>query len=761
VAASAQPSWAARRPRAPAGPGSPRYAVALVFGSESAYIPGAMNPIAMTLALLLAGGFFAWTAHRRWGQLVVGRPEPRFSLAGGELWDRLLDVGIYALGQKKMPRGRYTVAGLAHIAIFAAFMVLGLNSVLLWARGYDPDFDFWGLLAHGTPLGDGYALARDLVSVAAIGGTLVFFYYRVVARSQRMTLGSEGLVILGIIATMMLADLTYNGARLARAAHIAGEPLRMSPVEPFSSLVGMLLRGTSYGMVRFFEHLGFWWHAMWVLAFGNMLPYSKHFHIITSFPNVFTRVREPRGALPRVDDLEGKVEREEPVGFKTILDLSWKDKLDLYTCTECGRCSDNCPAYTTGKKLSPKHLTLALRDHLYAAERALLGESPDIADAPTKAIGPGADGKRRELATNPPAPKDGYFQESRVVDLVPNVLHPDVIWACTTCRACEEHCPVMISYVDKIVQMRREEVMVKNEFPAELMKPFNAMETNGNPWNLSRMQRADWAAGLDIPTVADAPDFDVLYWVGCAASYDDRAKRVARDVARLMRHAGVKFAILGTEESCTGDPARRAGNEYLFQILAQGNIETLNGYGVDEKVIVTACPHCFNTLLNEYPQLGGRYEVVHHTDFLNGLVARGKLVPSKPVEAKVAYHDSCYLGRYNDVYESPRAILSRIPGVQLVEVPYWNRSRGLCCGAGGAQMWMEEQNEHRVNRKRTLQLLDTGATKLASACPFCMTMVTDGIKAEDKEESIENLDVAELLARSVDFDARPAAQAAE
>jgi Fe-S oxidoreductase len=319
----------------------------------------------------------------------------------------------------------------------------------------------------------------------------------------------------------------------------------------------------------------------------------------------------------------------------------------------------------------------------------------------------------------------------------------------------------MITYVDKIVSMRRDQVMSKNEFPPELEKPFRGMETNGNPWNLSRMTRGDWADGLDIPVVGEGGEFDVLYWVGCAASYDDRAKKVARSTAQLLQHAGVKFAILASEENCTGDPARRAGNEYLFQMLAQGNVETLNGYGIDKKPIITACPHCFNTLLNEYPQLGGRYEVVHHTDFLNGLVARGRLVPEKPVEGRVVYHDSCYLGRYNDVYDSPRAILSRIPGVELVEVPYWNKNKGLCCGAGGAQMWMEEQNEHRVNKKRTLQLLDTGAKTLASGCPFCMTMISDGIKAEDKEEQIKQLDVAEMLALSVDFSKKALPVAAE
>jgi Fe-S oxidoreductase len=335
-------------------------------------------------------------------------------------------------------------------------------------------------------------------------------------------------------------------------------------------------------------------------------------------------------------------------------------------------------------------------------------------------------------------------------DLVPDVVHPDVLWACTTCRACEEQCPVLISYVDKIVDMRRNLVMVKGEFPHELAKPFQGMETNGNPWNLSRSDRAGWADGLDVPTMSDKPGAPVLFWVGCAASYDDRAKRIARSTASLLKRAGVDFAILGTEENCTGDPARRAGNEFLFAMLAEGNTATINGYKEQggARTVVTTCPHCFNTLKNEYPDFGLSVEVVHHADFLLGLVAEGRLTPTEPVDGRVVYHDSCYLGRYNGVYDSPREILRRIPGVELVEPEYWTKQRGLCCGAGGAQMWMEEQNQDRVNVRRTLQLLDTGAKTIASACPYCMTMLTDGIKSKSLEDSVRQLDVAELLDRS-------------
>ena len=308
----------------------------------------------------------------------------------------------------------------------------------------------------------------------------------------------------------------------------------------------------------------------------------------------------------------------------------------------------------------------------------------------------------------------------------------------------------MISYVDKIVDLRRNQVLVQGEFPPELAKPFEAMETNGNPWNLSRMDRAAWAEGLDVPTMADKPDAEVLYWVGCAASYDDRSKKVARALVRLLKEAKVDFAILGEEESCTGDSARRAGNEFLFAMLAEQNIETINGYkeqgGI--KKIVTACPHCFNTLANEYKDFGGNYEVIHHADFLLKLVREGKLKPKKAVKARVAFHDSCYLGRYNDIYDSPREVLRDVPGLELVEPERYTRNMAMCCGAGGAQMWMEEQNKDRVNVKRTLQLLDTKPETIATACPFCMTMITDGLKDQEKDEDVRQLDIAEILAES-------------
>jgi len=711
-----------------------------------------MSPIAMTLIFILTLSMFAWSAQRRWRLLMVTSPEPEVRLDDLGLLDRITNVVTYALGQKKMPGGHYQAAGYAHIAIFLAFQVLLLNTVLLWGRAFVPSFDFFGLLSEEHLFGKGYSLIKELAAMGAIVGSFVFVYYRLIKRERRMTLSGEGLLVLFIIITMMFADMLYVGGRMA----LAGET-HWVWWAPFGSALAVAFSGLSASSQLVLEHVGFWWHATWVLLFLNMLPFSKHFHVITSLPNVFFGSLEPKGKLPDVEDIEGKIEREEPIGISKIEHLSWKHALDLYTCTECGRCSDNCPAYTTGKKLSPKHFTLALRDHLYDLETHFLGNAGIEL--------PGGDALDPDAQVHGDPPEGAYFRKAQPVELISDIITPDVLWACTTCRACEELCPVNISYVDKIVEMRRAEMMIKNEFPKDLQKAFRAMEVNGNPWNLPASDRGNWAKdaekdGVKIRFLADHPDAEVVYWVGCAAEYDDRAKKVARAVAKLLDHAGVDWAVMGSEATCTGDPARRAGNEFLFQTLAQANVETLNGMGVDKKTILTACPHCFNSIKNEYPSFGGKYDVIHHAEFLNGLLARGVLTPTKEVNAKVAYHDSCYLGRYNDIYEAPREILSRIPGVTLVEVDYWNKNKGLCCGAGGAQMWKEEEHgKQRVNTKRTLQLLDTGATKVASGCPFCMTMLSDGINEQNKKDEVEQLDLAEMLDRSIDYD-RPAASKA-
>ncbi len=756
-----------------------------------------MNPTLMIALTVAAHAAFFWSASRRWQLLRMGKYVVR--------WDRVPErvkaVWDYAFKQEKMDY--YQPAGIAHKAIFIGFCILTMRTLVLWGRGVDPGFNLF-VLGPTQPLGKVYEFAKDLVALMVLFGALTFVYFRVVRPQKRMTLHWEGLLILGIISTMMIADMAYDGAALTltvRQGELCQPGSTLATAEQCASIqkivapYGMgtdIHTGWSFwpspagsafaaafaklppGALIAIATTGFWLHSALVLLFLNLLPHSKHFHVITAIPNVFLRDLDSPGRLrPMAENAEKLMEMvgaaaelpeptAAPVGTSRVEHFTWKSILDFYTCTECGRCSDNCPAHRTGKILSPKQLTLALRDHLYDHEGELVETEmrwPPVkkdSDEITQTV----DGMEVTAADKERSKRGHGYQP---IDLVPNVVHPDVLWACTTCRACEEQCPVMISYVDKIVDMRRSLVLVKGEFPHTLQKPFQAMEVNGNPWNLSRMDRAAWSDGLDVPTFAEKPTAEVLYWVGCAASYDDRAKKIARSTAKLLKAAGVDFAILGQEESCTGDPARRAGNEFLFAMLAEGNAAVINAYkeqgGV--RTVVTACPHCFNTLKNEYPDFGATLEVVHHSDYLMGLVAEKRLVPKKRVEGKVAYHDSCYLGRYNGVYESPREILRAIPGVELVEVEYWSKQRGLCCGAGGAQMWMEEQNQNRVNVKRTLQLLDTGAKTIASGCPFCMTMLTDGIKSQSLEEKVKQLDVAELLEQSCDLDAKAEEPVAE
>ncbi len=716
-----------------------------------------MSPIFMTVLLLAGWGIFAYSAMRRWKLLMVGAPTKPLDRYG----KRLLLVFNYAIQQMRMRR--YPLAGIAHMMIFSGFVVLLPRTLILWGRGFDESFHLWVLDPAHAP-GQFYSLLKDVFAVIVMLGTCVFVYYRVIKRLKRMTLSTEGLVILCIILVMMLADIFYDGASLVKhanapathslvmtphefsgetnhseeisraaatdaAGHVTG-PVPWVWYEPAGSLAARVVQGLPEGALSVIAQLGFWTHSAMVLLFLNLLPYSKHFHVITGIPNVFSQNLDPVGRLPKLEDIEGMLEREETLGIKRIDQFSRKAILDFYTCTECGRCTDHCPAATTGKKLSPKHFTIDLRNFLYKHDEALVA-----------AHGQTENGEGTSEPTESDAPE-------HMKDLVDGVIDPEVLWACTTCRACEQECPLFITYVDKIVDMRRYLVQERGEFPNELQGAFRSLESASNPWGFPAEDRAKWADGLDIKTLAEHGDAEVLFWIGCAPAYDDRAKKVTRATAELMKKAGVDFAILGPEEQCTGDPARRGGNEYLFQMLAEANVETLNGYGVDKKTIVTTCPHCFNTLANEYADFGGRYDVVHHSTFLTKLIREGKLTPKHRVDKRVAWHDSCYLGRYNEVYDDPRDTLRSIPGLTVLE-PKETRDRGMCCGAGGAQMFKEEEEgTERVNILRTEQLLETKPDCVSSGCPFCAQMLTDGLAGKDRED-VPQLDFAELLLQSV------------
>lgn len=717
-----------------------------------------MRSAVMIAMLLVAWTAFFWSIQRRFRLMLKGKPEMRWD----DLPRRLTDALLFAFGQQRMPR--YPLTGYLHMAIFFGFLILLVRSIVLWGRGaYDPAFnlDFvFGPAHEMNLLGQLYSFAKDVFALVVLSAAAAALYNRVVNKPERLTQSFEANLILLIIFTMMVGDILYDGSQMALRHAELGEAGTLA--DNWFEFAGFgasgLLSGLSPATLRVLAEVGFWTHSALVLAFLNILPYGKHFHVVTSIPNVFLHDLKPAGRIPPIENLEQKMEEmgeDDRFGVGQVTDLTWKGLLDLYTCTECGRCTDNCPANLTGKKLSPKHLTIHLRNNLYGRGDELLGELPD------EVVGKKAD---EEPSDEPEKYGHGHDAVPAVVELIPEVISPEVLWACTTCRACERECPVFISYVDKIVGLRRHLVLDQGEVPPELATALRGMETNSNPWNISAMDRGKWCDGIDVPTLGameeeEAKAVEYLLYVGCAASYDDRAKKIARSMVKLLDEAGVSYAILGEEETCNGDIARRAGNEYLFQMMAQMLIETLTKY--DVKKIITICPHCFNTLKNEYPDFGGNYEVWNHGELLNELVQQKKLKPSKRVDTTCVFHDSCYLGRHNDVYDGPRALLEAIPGIKLVEHEK-SRDRGLCCGAGGAQYFKEEEEgKERVNVRRIKQLLETRADTIASACPFCMTMLTDGLKAENKEEEIAQVDLAELLARSCGLDEKKASSSEE
>jgi len=683
-----------------------------------------MSMLLFTLMIAVALGYFGRTIYRRVQVMLKVTATNRFD----NLPARIRAVLVYALGQKKFvqrePRPATSIseqtAGWLHFFVFWGFTILGVQVVTMFGRGYINDF----YLPPFSPglLGGPYLLVKDVMEVIVLGCVAVLLYRWGVSHPKRLygfkpaeerLAGQshwEAYLILVFIGGIMLCGLLYDGGRMMAEPN---NPYVQAEVawQPFSHLVGLGL--ASLGIAELASNAGWWIHNAIILVFLNLLPLSKHFHILTSLPNVFFIKTEPTGALNKMD-----LDNATTFGTSHINQFNWKQVLDMYSCTECGRCSSHCPATISGKELAPRQLLLNLRDYLYEHENAVLAAQPTNGDAAT-----------------PPTVGENIVGE--------RLIHDEVLWACTTCRACEEACPVMIEYVDKIVDMRRHLVQEESRFPAELTRTFKGMETQSNPWGVDAAQRGAWADGLDIPTFAERPDAEYLYYVGCAGAFDDRAKRTTQSVVRILKKAGVDFAILASEEMCNGETARRIGNEYLFQTMAQMCTEVLNGYNV--KKILTNCPHCFNTLKNEYPQFGGNYEVMHATEFVKRLITAGKIEFNANGTKDVAYHDSCYLGRYNEIFDAPRDILQRIPGVTLKE-PERNRKFGMCCGAGGGRMWIEEEPTQRVNTRRVEQLLETTPDTVAVACPYCMTMIDDGLKAQGMEEKVKAVDVMELVA---------------
>jgi len=675
--------------------------------------------------LVIAAGFFALNVQRLVSYLNLGYAEDRTD----HPLTRIRNVLAIGIAQKKIFRD--PVAGPMHALIFWGFMVLTAGTLEILISGVFPRFSY--ALVLPRPLYAAFSASQDIFAVLVIAAVSFALYRRLFVHPKRLEGDdlehTDALIILSMIGGLMITLLLSNGFLLA------ADPQAFGPEKVVSKSLGMLISQVMGPGAAMAPYHVFWWaHVLLILVFLNYLPYSKHLHVMTSLINVyFSNTSGPgtQGAM-RYMDLEADVEQ---FGASDVEHLSWKNLLDGYSCTECGRCTAACPANITGKPLSPRKIVLNTRQRLMEKAPVVLGDRMDFMRS-ALLHGEGNDAGARTVEE---------VMEHRLLD---KYITEEELWACTSCRACVTECPVSIDQLDVINSLRRNLVLTESRFPEELQPVFQSLERNGSPWAFNAGDRADWAQGMNITTMAELHERgerpDVLFWVGCMGSFDDRAKKISVAFAKIMQACDISFAILGKEEHCHGDPARRMGNEYLYQTLAKDTIETLDRYQVT--TIVTHCPHCFHQLGNEFPQLGGNYEVIHHSTYIERLLQEDR-VPLKTAEGQkltVAYHDSCYLGRYNDVYDAPRESMKRaLPVITLVEAPR-SKDRGLCCGAGGGRMFMEENTGKRINMERTEELLATGADAIAVACPFCMTMLTDGVKAIGSEVPV--LDISEVVA---------------
>jgi Fe-S oxidoreductase len=738
----------------------------------------------LVLGLLLTVAAFAVAGRRvRWLTRLVrtGQPAPgRTDSAPARLRAELVEV----FGQRKLLT--WSVPGVAHFLTFWGFVILGLTIIEAWGALFDRDFHV-PLIGRWRAVG----FLEDFFAVAVLAGLVTFAILRVrnaPARRQRASrfYGSHtraAWVILGMITLVVVTLLLYRAAQVNTGVFPFGD----SPWTFASWGIAKLLHPLGEGANEVLENVFLLGNVAVILAFLVIVVYSKHLHIALAPINVATkRVPDALGPLLPVTDAAGKpldfsdpenLDEDQAFGRGKVEDFTWKGMLDFATCTECGRCQSQCPAWNTGKPLSPKLVIMDLRDHLFAKAPYLLDGSSsadlDVVQGDTPRSGSTTSRSAQKAEEGVPesgfwrVPEPGAPQAARpLVGTAEEggVIDPDVLWSCTTCGACVEQCPVDIEHVDHIVDMRRYQVLVESSFPSEAGVMLRNIENKGNPWGLSERAREEWTDGLDFDVrrvEAGEPipaDVEYLFWVGCAGALEDRSKKVTRAFAELLHAAGVEFAILGSGETCTGDPARRLGNEFLFQMQAMQNVETLNSIGA--RKIVATCPHCFNTLANEYPQSGGTYEVVHHTQLLGRLVAEGRLTPVKPLDQLVTYHDPCYLGRHNKVYTPPREVLSTVPGLRQQEM-HRCKERSFCCGAGGARMWMEERIGKRINVERVDEALSLDPDVVSTACPYCMVMLSDAVTAKkqsgEAREDVEVLDVAQILRRSL---ASPAAAVA-
>lgn len=643
-------------------------------------------------------GFFLYNCKKIISFIKIGEKENRFD----NIKERSKNVFVVAFGQSKL--FREPVAGTLHFLIFWGFILFIFAVAESILQGFYTPFSFKFLSSFYSII----TFVQDIFGLLVIIAVLSSLFRRFVLKVKRLQVDKHGnfdaAFILTLILFIVLAMFGQN------ASHISQNNFTLSENElrPVSFALSKIFFSYSNSTSSFYDY--FWWiHIVLIFGFLNYLPFSKHLHVLTSIPNVFfANLKDVRNQLKPLNLEDEKIDW---FGADDVQKLSWKQILDGYSCTECGRCTSVCPAANLGKSLSPRKIIVDIRKR-----------TDDIAPFLI------------EQKTN---------QELFNKTLVHNYISDMELWQCTTCMACVQECPVMIEHVNSIVDMRRHLVLTESNFPSTLNPVFKNLETNSTPWAFNQADRAEWTEGMNIKTMQEDSNGEILFWVGCAGSFDNRYKKVTKAFASLMQKADINFRILGTEEKCNGDTARRLGNEYLAQQLIKENVETLNNYNV--KKIVTACPHCFNSLKNEFKQFGGSYEVLHHSELISELITSGKIkFKDETINEKVTYHDSCYLGRYNNIYDSPRESLKKINGLELKEMDR-NKSKGFCCGAGGGRMFLEDVEGGRINEERTREAIKTNADSIATACPFCMTMMTDGIKVHNKIDDIKVKDIAEIV----------------
>lgn len=675
-------------------------------------------------AMYLAG----YVLYSRYCFIKLGQP---FDLKG-DMKQRGRQFLTNVFGQKKLLKDKKS--GVMHIVLFYGFIVVQFGALELIVKGLVQGWEI--------PLGGAhkyFSLAQELTVFLILVAVSYAFYRRYVEKLKRLKRGFKAGIVLLLISTLMLTVILSLGFEALWMGH------RTSVYTPVSSLLVWAFDGISATAAKAGFYFFWWLHLLILLTFAVYVPQSKHAHLIFAPVNIFFKKMEPPGKLSSIhfDD-----ETEEQYGVGSIERFRQDQLIDLYACVECGRCTSVCPASGTGKMLSPMQLIVKMRDHLTKKGASITSKS---AWMPSFVFGGGASPLVANMPSLPADREMSAAAETELhteVQLTGDVITEQELWACTTCRNCEDACPVSNEHVEMIIDMRRYLVLTEGSMPSEISRTFQNIERQGNPWGLNRNERIKWREGMEeiVPTVKETDEFEYLFFVGSMGSYDNRSIKVSQAFAKLMHKAGVKFAILGNEEKNSGDTARRTGNEFLFQTAAVENMKNFQKYNVTK--IVTACPHTYNTFKHEYPEYGLEAEVYHHTELLAHWIKEGRLKPSHVLDETITYHDSCYLGRYNGMYEQPRDILKSIPGVNLIEMKR-NRENSMCCGAGGGLMWVEEKEGKRINVDRVEQALDTRPTIIGSACPYCLTMMSDGTKAKGVESQTETMDVAEILLRAV------------